>query len=97
MVIYLEDEHYLVVGFLSAVLLPFILLMSPIDMSISFRVGWSCFSHSYAVLLLAVLVAYMLWRRGRKMLSTMVAALATGLTLYGLLLYILWLAFISEY
>ncbi len=93
----LEDEHCFVVGFLSAVLLSFILLMFPIDMSISFRVGWFCFSYSYVVLPLAVLTTYMLWRRGRKMLSTMVAAVATGLTLYGLILYILYLAFISEY
>ncbi len=93
----LENGHYFVVGFLSAVLLPFILLVLSIDMGIGFRVGWFCFSRGYVVLPLAVLAAYMLWRRGRKMLSTMVAALATGLTLYGLLLYILWLAFISEY
>ena len=93
----MEDEHYFVVGFLSAVLLPFILLVLSIDMSIGFRVGWLCFSRSYVVLPLSFLAAYLLWRRGRKLLSTIVAALATGLTLYGLLLYILWLAFISEY
>ena len=93
----MEDEHYFVAGFLSAVLLPFILLLLSIDMSIGFRVGWFCFSRGYVVLPLVFLAAYLLWRRGRKLLSMMVAALATGLTLYGLLLYILWLAFISEY
>ncbi len=92
----MEDEHYFVAGFLSAVLLPFILLLLP-DVSIGFRVGWFCFSRGYVVLPLVFLAAYLLWRRGRKLLSMMVAALATGLTLYGLLLYILWLAFISEY
>ncbi len=92
----MEDEHYFVAGFLSAVLLPFILLLLP-DVSIGFRVGWLCFCYSYVVLPLVFLAAYLLWRRGRKLLSMMVVALATGLTLYGLLLYILWLAFISEY
>ncbi len=93
----LETEHYIAIGFLSIVLLPFILLLFPVDMDITYRIGWYCFNYFYVVLPLTYLVAFMLWRWKKKILSTITAVLGTSLTIYGFLLYLIALALISEY
>ncbi len=89
----METEHYIAIGFLSTTLLPFILLLFPI----AYGIGWYCFNYFYVVLPLTYLVAFMLWRWKKKILSTITAVLGTSLTLYGFLLYLIALALISEY
>ncbi len=91
----MRASDYFIVGFMLSFVLAYVMLFVPSDTLM--HIGLACISFFYIVLPVTYIVVYMLWRRGLRAVSTLLAVLANSLTLYGLALYLFSLAVLSEY
>ncbi len=91
----MRASDYFIVGFVLSFVLAYVMLFVPSDTLM--HIGLACISFFYIVLPVTYIVAYMLWRRGLRAVSTLLTVLANSLTLYGLALYLFSLAVLSEY
>lgn len=62
-----------------------------------FRLAFVYLEYCYVVLPIAYMLSYLLWRRGRKDIASIIIIVNTSLFLLGVILFCLYLAFISEY
>ncbi len=93
----MRTSDYFIVGFVLSFVLAYAMLFIPLDILILMRVGLACISYFYVVLPATYTVAYILWRRGMRAVSTSLAVLVNSLTLYGMVLYLFAQAVLSEY
>ncbi len=91
----MRTSDYFIAGFVLSFVLAYVMLFIPLD--ILMRVGLACISYFYVVLPATYTVAYILWRRGMRAVSTSLAVLVNSLTLYGMVLYLFAQAVLSEY
>jgi len=91
----LRTSDYFIVGFVLTFVLAYIMLFIPLEALM--HVGLTCISYFYIVLPATYTIAYLLWRKGLRAVSTSLAVLVNSLTLYGLVLYLFVQAVLSEY